>query len=94
MGLNFCQMCGALENESWETDTRRRIILSCCSRSGDPFTTWMICNECNEGLQNTALPKPDRIHLFGQIRRATLTDQEAVLAWLLKKFDLVATKTA
>jgi 5-methylcytosine-specific restriction endonuclease McrA len=46
-----------------------------------------ICTNCNEGLQNTALPKPDRIHLLGQIRRATISDQNAVLEWLLKKYN-------
>lgn len=45
-----------------------------------------MCTNCNEGLQNTALPKPDRVHLLSQIRRATISDQEAVLEWLLTKF--------
>jgi hypothetical protein len=43
-------------------------------------------------LQNTALPKPDRIHLLSQVRRATLDDQQAVLDWLLGKFGLTAQK--
>jgi hypothetical protein len=43
-------------------------------------------------LQNTALPKPDQIHLLAQIRRATINDQEAVLKWLLQKFNLEAEK--
>lgn len=47
---------------------------------------------CDEGLQNTALPKPDRIHLLTQIRRATIQDQEAVLSWLLQKFNLETKK--
>lgn len=41
---------------------------------------------CNEGLQNTSLPKPLRIELFKQIRRAILDDQGAVLEWLERKF--------
>jgi 5-methylcytosine-specific restriction endonuclease McrA len=45
-----------------------------------------VCTNCNEGLQNTALPKPDRIYLLSQIRRATMDDQRAVLDWLLQKF--------
>jgi hypothetical protein len=45
-----------------------------------------ICTNCNEGLQNAAPPKADRIHLLSQIRRATIDDQEAVLAWLQQKF--------
>ena len=44
------------------------------------------CTNCNEGLQNTSLPKPSRIELLKQIRRATLDDQRAVLEWLDRKF--------
>lgn len=44
------------------------------------------CTNCNEGLQNTSLPKPSRIELFKQIRRATLDDQRVVLEWLERKF--------
>jgi hypothetical protein len=43
-------------------------------------------------LQNTALPKPDQIHLLAQIRRATIQDQEAVLSWLLQKFNIEVTR--
>jgi hypothetical protein len=46
-----------------------------------------VCTNCNEGLGNTALQKPDRIHLLGQIRKATIPDQRAVLDWLLQKFS-------
>jgi len=49
-----------------------------------------VCTTCNEGLQNTALPKPDRIHLFIQVRRAKTEDQRAVLEWLLQKYNLEA----
>ncbi len=51
-----------------------------------------VCTNCNEGLQNTSLPKPDRIHLLAQIRRATIQDQESVLDWLLQKFNMEANK--
>ena len=47
---------------------------------------------CNEGLQNTARPKPDRIHLLAQVRRATIDDQETLMEWLLGKIGLIATK--
>jgi hypothetical protein len=58
------------------------------SKGGDdsPQNLRAICDCCNEGLQNTAPQKPDRIHLLSQIRRATIDDQEAVLGWLSKKF--------
>ena len=49
-----------------------------------------ICTNCNEGLQNTALPKPDQIHLLYQARRATINNQRVLLNWLLNKFNLVA----
>ncbi|MCA9080891.1 MAG: HNH endonuclease, partial [Planctomycetaceae bacterium] len=51
-----------------------------------------VCSNCNEGLQNTALPKPDTIHLLSQVRRATISDQKTLLDWLLQKFKLVATQ--
>jgi len=44
-----------------------------------------VCTNCNEGLQNIALPKPDRIWLLSQVRRANLSDQRALLEWLQKK---------
>jgi hypothetical protein len=58
------------------------------SKGGDdsPENLRAICDSCNEGLQNTAPPKPDRIHLLSQVRRATIDDQKAVLNWLSKKF--------
>ena len=42
------------------------------------------------GLQNAAFPKPDQIHLLAQVRRATISDQNVLLGWLLKKFKLIA----
>ena len=45
-----------------------------------------VCTNCNEGLQDTAPPKPDRLHLIRQVRRATVDDQRYVLAWLEAKF--------
>lgn len=60
------------------------------SKGGEdiPHNLRAVCTNCNEGLQNTSLPKPDRLHLLAQIRRATIQDQEAVLDWLLQKFNL------
>jgi 5-methylcytosine-specific restriction endonuclease McrA len=62
------------------------------SKGGDdsPQNLRAVCTNCNEGLQNTSPPKPDRIHLLAQIRRAPIDDQKAVLDWLLKKFKLEA----
>jgi hypothetical protein len=51
-----------------------------------PANLRAVCTNCNEGLQNSAPQKPDRIHLLAQIRRATIEDQLAVLDWLKGKF--------
>jgi hypothetical protein len=47
------------------------------------------CTNCNEGLQNTAPPKPDRIELLKQVRRATIDDQMHLLDWLEKKYGKI-----
>lgn len=89
-----CQMCGAAAGDADPFGGTRTIRLTMGhivdkSKGGDdtPGNLRAVCNNCNEGLQNTALPKPDRIYLLAQIRRATIDDQRAVLDWLLSKFD-------
>ncbi|MGO9584774.1 MAG: HNH endonuclease [Limisphaerales bacterium] len=54
--------------------------------SDEPNNLRAVCTNCNEGLQNSAPQKPDRIQLLSQIRRATIDDQKAVLEWLHTKF--------
>lgn len=92
-----CQMCGAAAGDPDSFNETRTVRLTMGhildkSKGGDDSISNLraVCANCNEGLQNTALPKPDRIHLLGQIRRATIQDQKAVLDWLLQKFDLDA----
>jgi HNH endonuclease len=94
-----CQMCGVAAGDPDPLGGNRTIRLTMGhildkSKGGDdtPQNLRAVCTNCNEGLQNTALPKPDRIHLLAQIRRATIQDQEAVLDWLLQKFNLEAKK--
>lgn len=89
-----CQMCGLAAGDQDPFHPGRTVRLTMGhiidkSKGGDdsPQNLRAICTNCNEGLQNTALPKPDRIHLLAQIRRATINDQQAVLEWLLKKFN-------
>lgn len=89
-----CQMCGLAAGDTDPYNPSRTVRLTMGhildkSKGGDdsPQNLRAICTNCNEGLQNTALPKPDRIHLLAQIRRATITDQQAVLDWLLKKYN-------
>ena len=94
-----CQMCGVAAGDVDPFNPGRTIRLTMGhildkSKGGDdtPGNLRAVCTNCNEGLQNAALPKPDRIHLLAQVRRATIGDQQAVLEWLLKKFGLVALK--
>lgn len=94
-----CQMCGVAAGDPDPLGGNRTVRLTMGhildkSKGGDdtPQNLRAVCTNCNEGLQNTALPKPDRIHLLAQIRRATIPDQEAVLDWLLQKFNLEAKK--
>ncbi len=85
-------MCGANYGDFWDTRPTHIVQFYSRPRYGDTNNDWILCDECNEGLQNTALPKPDQIHLLAQIRRATISDQQAVLNWLLQKFNLEAEK--
>lgn len=94
-----CQMCGVAAGDPDPFNSNRTIRLTMGhiidkSKGGDDSSQNLraVCTNCNEGLQNTALPKPDQIHLLAQIRRATRQDQEAVLNWLLQKFGLEAAR--
>jgi hypothetical protein len=94
-----CQMCGLAAGDPDPFGGNRTVRLTMGhiidkSKGGDdsPQNLRAVCTNCNEGLQNSALPKPDQIYLLAQIRRATLRDQEAVLNWLLQKFNLEAKK--
>lgn len=94
-----CQMCGVAAGDPDPLGGNRTVRLTMGhiidkSKGGDdtPQNLRAVCTNCNEGLQNTALPKPDQIHLLAQIRRAKIQDQEVVLDWLLQKFNLEARK--
>lgn len=91
-----CQMCGVAAGDADPLNSARTIRLTIGhildkSKGGDdsPQNLRAVCTNCNEGLQNTALPKPERIHLLSQTRRATIDDQKVLLDWLLRKFGLV-----
>jgi len=88
-----CQMCGAAAGDPDPFHPTRTIRLTIghivdFSKGGkSEFGNLRAeCTNCNEGLQNTSLPKPSRIEVLKQIRRATLDDQRAVLEWLQRKF--------
>jgi HNH endonuclease len=89
-----CQMCGAAAGDPDPLGGPRSVRLTIGhivdkSKGGDDSLSNLraVCTACNEGLQNTALPKPDRVHLLAQVRRATIADQQTVLDWLLAKFN-------
>lgn len=95
-----CQMCGVAAGDADPLGGNRTVRLTMGhiidkSKGGDDFPQNLraVCTNCNEGLQNTAPPKPDRIHLLAQIRKATIQDQQAVLGWLLRKFNLESKRT-
>jgi 5-methylcytosine-specific restriction endonuclease McrA len=88
-----CQMCGVAAGDADPFHEARTIRLTLGhivdkSKGGEdtPSNLRAVCTNCNEGLQNAAPQKPDRIHLLAQIRRATIEDQQAVFAWLTEKF--------
>jgi hypothetical protein len=92
-----CQMCGVAAGDPDPLGGSRPVRLTIGhikdkSKGGDdsPQNLRAICTNCNEGLQNTALPRPDQIHLLSQTRRATIDDQRVLLDWLLRKFNLEA----
>ncbi|HLI29602.1 MAG TPA: HNH endonuclease signature motif containing protein, partial [Terriglobia bacterium] len=83
-----CQMCGVAAGDPDPLGGPRSVRLTIGhikdkSKGGDdsPQNLRAVCTNCNEGLQNTALPKPDRVHLLSQARRATIDDQRALLDW-------------
>lgn len=89
-----CQMCGiaAGDPDPFIAGRTARLTMGHIldkSKGGKdtPENLRAVCANCNEDLQNSALPKPDRIHLLAQVRRATIDDQQAVLRWLQQKFS-------
>lgn len=95
-----CQMCGvaAGDPDPFHPGQTTRLTMGHIidkSKGGEdtPANLRAICTNCNEGLQNTASPKPDRIWLLSQVRRATIDDQLEVLRWLESKFANVLPKS-
>ncbi len=91
-----CQMCGIAAGDADPFHPGRTIRLAMGhvldkSKGGTdtPSNLRAVCSNCNEGLQNTAPPKPDRLHLLAQIRKATVDDQLVVLEWLENKYKRI-----
>jgi hypothetical protein len=90
-----CQMCGLAAGDPDPFFPSRTVRLTMGhikdkSKGGTDTADNLraICTNCNEGLQNIALPKPDRVWLLSQVRRATVSDQRVLLEWLKQKFKL------
>ena len=88
-----CQMCGLAAGDPDPFESARTVRLTMGhiidkSKGGTdtPNNLRAVCTNCNEGLQNISPPKPDRIHLLTQVRRATIDDQLHLLGWLERKF--------
>ncbi len=89
----ICQMCGLGPGDDDPFQPGRKIRLTLGhiidkSLGGEdtPGNLRAVCSVCNEGLQNTSPPKPDRLQLMAQLRRATVDDQLHALEWLERKF--------
>lgn len=94
-----CQSCGLAAGDQDPYSPERKVRLAMGhiidkSKGGtdDVSNLKAICTNCNEGLQNASLPKPDTIQLLAQIRRATIESQLKVLEWLNEKYGKLITK--
>jgi len=94
-----CQMCGlaAADPDPFHPGLKIRLTMGHIidkSKGGKdtPGNLRAVCTNCNEGLQNVSPPKPDRIELLKQVRRATIDDQMHLLEWLEKKYAKVRPK--
>lgn len=88
-----CQMCGVAAGDEDQYNPQRTIRLTIGhivekdkGGSDEPGNLRAVCSNCNEGLQNTAPPKPDRLQLLTYVRKATREDQFHILQWLETKF--------
>lgn len=88
-----CQSCGlgASDPDPFHPDRKVKLTMGHVidkSKGGtdSPNNLKAICTNCNEGLQNSSPPKPQRIELMKQVRRATIDDQLHLLEWLESKF--------
>lgn len=88
-----CQMCGLAAGDPDPYNVGRKVrltmghIVDKSLGGGDSSDNLRsVCTNCNEGLAATSPPKPDRLQVLRQVRRATIEDQRHVLEWLQEKF--------
>jgi hypothetical protein len=94
-----CQMCGlaAADPDPFHPGIKVRltmghIIDKAKGGTDTPDNLRAICTNCNEGLQGASPPKPRRIELLKQVRRATIEDQLYLLKWLESKYAKLRTE--
>ena len=94
-----CQMCGlaASDPDPFHPGLKIRLTMGHIidkSKGGKdtPGNLRAVGTNCNEGLQNVSPPKPDRLELLKQVRRATIDDQLHLLEWLEQKYAKVRPK--
>lgn len=49
--VEVCSMCGATDGDFWQTRPMRAVLLRSRPRYGDIKNHWILCDECDEGLQ-------------------------------------------
>ncbi|WP_284162510.1 HNH endonuclease [Frigidibacter sp. SD6-1] len=88
-----CQQCGAVAGEPHPYDPARKtrlhighVIDKSLGGTDDVGNLRALCSVCNEGAANLTHDRPSLLKLLVQIRRATASDQRAVLKWLRDKF--------
>lgn len=91
-----CQMCGrgAGDPDPFHPGRKVQLVLGHIidknlGGTDTPENLRAVCTNCNEGLQDTAPPKPDRLELMRLLRRATVEDQLYALEWLEQKFSKI-----
>lgn len=89
-----CQQCGAVAGEPHHHDPDRKtrlhighVIDKSLGGTDDPGNLRALCSVCNEGSANLTLDRPSLQKLLVQVRRATASDQKAVLDWLKSKYE-------
>lgn len=91
---NTCRMCGAGAGDADPYNPNRKVrlhighVLDKSKGGADTLENLRaVCSNCNEGLQNIAMPKPDFVSLIANIRKCPEDIQLQVLQWLQKKFQ-------
>lgn len=88
-----CQMCGLSPGEVDPSTGRGvrlhvgHIVDKSLGGKDELSNLRALCSTCNQGAKNLTPEKPSQIWLLSQIRRAGISEQQAVYEWLKTKFD-------